>query len=251
MGQDVFLAGQHSLRLTRSARRDSGLLLVPAPGEHLRTDQTAIDLPSLRASLPEILLPIAPGAPLEMTFFSREATGIRGLRQARRVAALVQDGAGSPEETLLSFAFKLPPELGGIETPPFSENEPIEWPSDVLHLIEHRRMRPDFHWSRHRTASEYNGKEHVSEGAFEEDQRRVRDYQTCGISVFPASYRNVSTLPALNAYLARVAHALAQTEGAEFEARVRRTLADEGASFMRRVLLSQMLPAVPSEKPDW
>ena len=370
MGQDVFLAGQHSLRLTRAARRDPGLLLVPAPDEHLRTDQTAIDLPSLRASLPEILLPVAPGAPLEMTFFSREArsesalvrsrcllsrlpsasflevvhadgspwdyagqgalrlfvespalslirmsqqldvlvsrgalspnaaffrlltfpmeacgsyvrdpcdpafgscafelpalcrandlvaflsaaTGIKGLRQARRVAALVQDGAGSPEETLLSFAFKLPSEFGGIETPPFSENEPIEWPSDVLHLIEHRRMRPDFHWARHRTASEYNGKEHVSEEAFEEDQRRVRDYQTCGISVFPASYKNVSTLPALNAYLARVAHALAQTEGAEFEARVRRTLADEGASFMRRVLLSQILPAVPSEKPDW
>ena len=183
--------------------------------------------------------------------FLSEATGIKGLRQARHVAALVQDGAGSPEETLLSFAFKLSPELGGIEAPPFSENEPIEWPSDVLHLIEHCRMRPDFHWARHRTASEYNGREHVSEEAFEEDQRRVRDYQTCGISVFPASYKNVSTLAALNAYLARVAHALAQTEGAEFEARVRRTLADEGASFMRRVLLSQMLPAVPSEKPGW
>ena len=83
MGQDVFLAGQHSLRLTRAARRDPGLLLVPAPDEHLRTGQTAIDLPSLRSSLPDILLPIAPGAPLEMTFFSREARSESALVRSR------------------------------------------------------------------------------------------------------------------------------------------------------------------------
>lgn len=187
----------------------------------------------------------------EIRAFLAEATGIKGLVQARRAAVLVQDGSGSPEETLLSFAFKLPGELGGIETPPFHENVPIEWPAEVRDLIEHRRMRPDFHWPGQLTASEYNGKEHVSEAAFEEDQRRIRDYQTCGISVFPASYKNVSTLSALNAYLARVAHSLAAHEGPDYEAKVRRLLTDEGCAHARRVLLSQMLPAIPSEKPSW
>lgn len=195
------------------------------------------------------LEPIAHAADLRV--FLGEATGIKGLAQARRAAGLVQDGSGSPEETLLSFAFKLPGELGGIETPPFLENAPIEWPHEVRDLIEHQRMRPDFHWPDQLTASEYNGKEHISEAAFEEDQRRIRDYQTCGISVFPASYKNVSTLPALNAYLARVAHALAVHEGASYETKVRGILADEGCAHARRVLLSQMLPALPSEKPGW
>ena len=177
--------------------------------------------------------------------------GVRGLRRARHAASLVQSGAGSPEETLLSLAFKLPESLGGIEAPPFLENEPIDWPEEVRHLIEHGQMRPDFNWPGHLTAGEYNGKDHISEEAFEEDQRRIRDYQRCGISVFPASYKNVRTVHALNGYLASVAHSLAKTEGPEFEARVRRALEDEGATHARRVLLSQTLPAIPSEKPCW
>lgn len=370
MGQEVFLAGADSLKLARLARRDAGLMLVPAERAHLDAVQEPLDVRALRLSMPAGLSEVSPASPLELTFFSREArsesksvrsrallstlpeasflevlhangdswdyagggrlrlfveapalslvrmqqtisaqvkrgaltknaaffrlltfpmeacglyardperpafgtcafeleplarpdeltsylaeaTGIKGIDQARRAAALVQGGSGSPEETLLSFAFKLSFCLGGIETPPFLENEPIDWPDDARPLIEHGHMRPDFHWPDHKTAAEYNGKEHVSEAAFEEDQRRIRDYQTCGISVYPASYKNVRTLPALNAYLARVAHSLAAYEGAEYEAKVQRALSDEGALHMRRVLLSQMLPALPSEKPSW
>ena len=370
MSEAIFLAGSDSLKFTRMARRDLGLMLVPADGAAPAVRREPLNLPALRASLPDGLNPISCTTPLELTFFARrdrsesalirprtllsrlpdraflevlhrdgspwdyagggdlhiyvespglslvrtqqrlaglvrrgaltenaafyrlltfpmeacgsycrdpdnpafgpcafelasltcadelrdfleQMTGVRGLARARRAAALAQDGSGSPEETLLSFAFKLSEELGGIAAPSFLENVPIVWPEGARELVEHGRMRPDFHWPEHNTAAEYNGKEHVSEAAFEEDQRRVRDYQICGISVFPASYKNVSTLPALNAYLARVAHALATREGPEFEARVRRSLADEACSHARRVLLSQMLPAVPSEKPEW
>lgn len=190
-------------------------------------------------------------SPEDIVRFLGNVEGVRGLRRARRAASYVQSGAGSPEETLLSLAFKLPERLGGIETPAFLENEPIDWPREVRHLVEHKQMRPDFHWPGHLTAAEYNGKDHISEKGFEEDQRRIRDYQSCGIAVFPASYKNVSTIHALNGYLARIAHALAKTEGPEFEARVRRTLDDEGATHARRVLLGQTLPALPSEKPSW
>ena len=367
---DVFLAGTDSLKLTRIARQDPDLALVPAGYAHRHADQSPLDIAALRLALPEGLSAFRPAEPLSLTFFSRESRssaacvssralltrlpsdsfleviqangdpwpyagsgelrlfvespglslvrmerqvqrlvkrgaltpnaafiklltfpmeacglyardpadpahgpcvfelepiqppekivellndleGIRGLRRARHAASLVQSGAGSPEETLLSLAFKLPESLGGIEAPAFLENEPIDWPEEVRHLIEHGQMRPDFNWPGHLTAGEYNGKDHISEEAFEEDQRRIRDYQRCGISVFPASYKNVRTVHALNGYLASVAHSLAKTEGPEFEARVRRTLEDEGATHARKVLLSQTLPAIPSEKPCW
>ena len=193
------------------------------------------------------LSPLA--TPEDIVAFLEEAHGIRGIKRARRAAALVQSGAGSPEETLLSFAYKLPARMGGVEFPPFQENVPIDWPAEVRELVEHRQMRPDFHWGGQRTASEYNGKDHISEKGFEEDQRRIRDYQACGISVFPASYKNVKTIHALDAYLALIAHSLARTEGPAFERRVRKTLNDPDARQARIVLLSQMLPAVPSEKP--
>ena len=69
--------------------------------------------------------------------------------------------------------------------------------------------------------------------------------------MFPASYKNVKTIHALDAYLALIAHSLARTEGPAFERRVRKTLNDPDARQARIVLLSQMLPAVPSEKPTW
>lgn len=364
---DVFLAGLDSLKLTRIARRDPGLELVPAGSAHMDADSSPVDLAALRLALPREMGAFSPGKPIALTFFSREGRccdrrvsprallaslppdtflevvrsdgspwpyagegslhlyvesaglglvrteqllaglvgrgsltrraaflrlltfpmeacglyardpedpaggpcafevepiarpedivalldelrGIRGLRRARLAATYVQSGSGSPEETLLSFAFKLPARLGGIEAPPFVENAPIAWPDQVRGLVEHHRMRPDFHWPDHLTAAEYNGRTHMSQRGFEEDQRRIRDYQSCGISVFPASYRDVSTPHALDGYLARIAHSLARFEGAEFETRVRRALADEGAAHARRVLLGQMLPAVPSEK---
>lgn len=69
--------------------------------------------------------------------------------------------------------------------------------------------------------------------------------------MFPASYKNVKTIHALDAYLALIAHSLARTEDPAFERRVRKTLNDPDARQARIVLLSQMLPAVPSEKPTW
>lgn len=369
MTQSVFLAGADSLKLTRLARRDPALELIPAERAHLTAEPHAIDLPVIRDALWDVLGPPSPRNPLELTFFSREArsesrsvrarallsrlpdnsflevvhsdgspwgcagselrvyveapglslvrvqqslvppvrrgalsesaaffrlltfsmescgsyardpedpaygpcsfelgplcrpeelvsfldeaSGIRGVAQARRAAALAQAGAGSPEETLLSLILRLPVELGGVEAPPFTENEPIEWPEEVRGLVEHGRMRPDFYWPDHAVAGEYNGREHVSERAFEEDQRRIRDYQTCGIAVFPASYRNVCTLPALNGYLSQLAHALAERGGPDLERRMRRAIRDEACSNMRRTFLSQTLPPLPSEKPDW
>lgn len=367
MGQSVFLAGRHSLILTREARRSPELRLAPAPGAHRDVVPDHPNARALRAVLPEVLLPVSPAAPLEVTSFSREgrsksalvssrcllsqlpegsflevtrvdgrgwetpggealrlfvecpalaliraqqeleravrsglvsptavffqllarameacgsyardprspyrgpcafdlppiaepegmraflteATGIKGIAEARRAAAHVLGGAGSPEETLLACALSLPFELGGMSSPTPVLNEPVRWPEEVAHLVEHRRMRPDINFPAHAVAAEYNGRTHMDSSSFEEDQRRIRDYQLCGISVFPAAYADVRTPQALASYLARLVHALAAREPPGYEGRAREALADEGMTHMRRVLLSQMLPAVPSEK---
>lgn len=174
--------------------------------------------------------------------FLGEAHGIKGVVGARRAAAHAMDGSGSPEETLLACALRLPFELGGIAAPPLVLNEPLSWPEEVAHLVEHRRMRPDISFPGLATALEYNGLTHMDRSSFEEDQRRIRDYQLCGISVFPATYRDVSTPHALASYLARVAHSIDAHGLPGYERRVLAALADDGMTHMRRVLLSQMLP---------
>ena len=194
------------------------------------------------------LEPIQP--PEKIVELLNDLEGIRGLRRARHAASLVQSGAGSPEETLLSLAFKLPESLGGIEARPFWRTSPSTGRRRCVTSSSTGRCgRLQLARAPDRRGVQRQG--HISEEAFEEDQRRIRDYQRCGISVFPASYKNVRTVHALNGYLASVAHSLAKTEGPEFEARVRRTLEDEGATHARKVLLSQTLPAIPSEKPCW
>lgn len=235
---DAFLAGGDSLKLTRIARRDPELALIPAGDAHKHARSSPVDLTALRIALPQEMSTFSPTEPLGLTFFSRgtrcaascisskalltnlpenaflevvhadgspwlyagdpelrlfvespglslvrmeqllktlvqrgsltpnaaffklltfpmeacgsyvrdpvdpafgpcafelppiakpeEITallsnmgGVKGLKRARLAASYVQSGAGSPEETLLSFAFKLPTSLGGIEAPPF------------------------------------------------------------------------------------------------------------------------------------
>lgn len=188
------------------------------------------------------------GTLAQLRAFLAEAHRLRGVKAARQAAIYALDGSGSPEETLLALAFSLPLSLGGIESPELVLNEPIAWPEGVARLVEHRTMRPDISFPGFATASEYNGLTHMDRRSFEEDQRRIRDYQLCGISVFPATYRDVSTPGSLATYLARVAHSIDAHGLRGYERRVRAALMDEGASHMRRVLLSQLLPAVPSEK---
>lgn len=190
------------------------------------------------------------GTTAQLRAFLAETHRLRGIKAARRAAIYALDGSGSPEETLLALAFSLPFSLGGIMSPPLVLNEPIAWPEGVVRLVEHRTMRPDISFPGFATVAEYNGLTHMDRRSFEEDQRRIRDYQLCGISVFPATYRDVSTSGALATYLARVAHSIDAHGLLGYERRVRVALMDEGVSYLRRVLLSQLLPAVPSEKSE-
>ena len=176
----------------------------------------------------------------EVLDFVASLRDVRGIRLARQAATLAVGGSGSPVETMIALLFKLPPELGGVGLPDFVMNEPIEWPDAVIDLLDHDRMRPDIYWPRHRVAFEYEGHTHAGTDAYEEDRSRVRDYQLCGITVIPATKKNVRNLRATGDLIALVAHALAATDGPGLERRVRDLLVDTEASHARAALMEQL-----------
>lgn len=167
---------------------------------------------------------------------------VRGLRLAREAARFAHDGSGSPAETVLSLVMRLPPRRGGIPLPDFEENVPIAWPAGARDLVRHGSMRPDFHWPRHRVASEFDGGTHGLAGALAEDRFRAQDYAACDIVMVPATYADIRSVAAVERYVTLVAHKLARCEDARFLRRVSDSVKDPRAREERSVLLSQLLP---------
>lgn len=167
---------------------------------------------------------------------------MRGLRLAREAARFAHDGSGSPGETILSLVMRLPPRRGGIPMPDFEENVPIVWPAGARGLVRHGTMRPDFHWPRHRVASEFDGGVHGLAGALAEDRFRAQDYAACDIVMVPATYADIRSATAIERYVMLVAHKLARCEDDCFLRRVSASVKDPRARAERVVLLSQLLP---------
>ncbi|HJA29978.1 MAG TPA: hypothetical protein IAA15_10505 [Candidatus Olsenella pullicola] len=174
-----------------------------------------------------------------------ELSRLQGLRLAREVASYAKDGSGSPGETLLSLVMRLPPRRGGIPLPDFVENEPVEWPEDARDVVKHQTMRPDFHWPKHRVASEYNGGAHGQSSAYVEDSFRVQDYAACDIALVPATYDDIRNAASLERFVRLVAKKLAPHEDEGFLRRVADSIADQQARKKRIVLLGQLLPPDP------
>lgn len=186
------------------------------------------------------LPPVAPAG--EVARFLSGAPRMRGLALARRAATFVRDGSGSPHETLLSLAYRLAPSLGGAELAEPRANETIEWPDDALPLLKHRTMRPDFYWPQYRTASEYLGGVHGRDGAYVEDSNRIQDYQSCRLTVFPATYEDIRSSRALGSYIMRIVRAMARYEGEGWARRKEAALLDPEACQARGVLIAHLLP---------
>ena len=181
----------------------------------------------------------------DLRLYLGELSCLQGLRLAREVARYAKDGSGSPGETLLSLAMRLPPRRGGVPLPDFVENEPIEWPEEARDVVKHHTMRPDFHWPRHRVASEYNGGLHDQPSAYVEDSFRVQDYAACDITMVPATYDDIRSVASLERYVRLVAKKLAPYEEAGFLRRVSDSISDPRAREKRIVLLGQLLPPDP------
>ena len=169
---------------------------------------------------------------------------MRGLRLARKAAAYVRDDSGSPHETLLSLAYRLPPKMGGVEFAEPLANAPLVWPEQAKAqgILKHQSMRPDFHWPQYLLASEYLGGVHGKPSSLAEDSNRIQDYQSCDYSVFPATYEDIRNTQALGSYLARLARVMALYEGEGFARRIERVLLDPDVRQARAVLIAHLLP---------
>lgn len=174
--------------------------------------------------------------------YLQDAKRIHGLVLARQALPHALDNLGSPMEALIEMACCLPPHLGGVGLPRPVSNRPLDFSDHERLLVSHRTLRPDHYWEKYRIACEYNGDSHDGEKADVEDDRRVSDYQACGIRVFPARFENVCTEKGLVAYLRKIVDAMAQVEGQALERRVFRILDSSSCRQARQALLDTMLP---------
>ncbi|WP_346696118.1 hypothetical protein [Thermophilibacter mediterraneus] len=168
----------------------------------------------------------------------------RGVALARRALQLANDGSGSAMETFWYGIFCLPPRLGGAHLPRPLQNVALEWPADVVDVVSHERMRPDFHWPRYRTACEHQGGDHTSERALAEDSRRARDYELCHMHYLPLTKEDARNEGAVRALLAQLFEVIGPYEGESFPRRARRVLNDPKVRGSRRVLMGHLLPPV-------
>lgn len=177
--------------------------------------------------------------------YLRDAQRVHGLVLARQALPYALDNLGSPMEVLVEMACCLPPHLGGVGLPKPVSNQPLDFSDHERLLVSHMSLRPDHYWEKYRIAGEYNGGSHDGENASAEDDRRVSDYQACGIKVFPTRFENVCTEKGLAAYLRKIVNAMAQVEGRTLEQRVFKILDSSSYQQARQVLLDTMLPPAP------
>lgn len=171
-----------------------------------------------------------------------ELRGRRGVSLARQALAYANDGSGSVMETLWYCVFCLPPRLGGSNLARPLQNAPLEWTSEVIDIVSHERMRPDFYWSRYETACEHQGRDHAGEASLAEDSRRARDYELCGIHYLPLTKRDARNEGAVRELLSQLFRIIAPYEGPAFQRKASRILNDPEVRAARRVLLGQLLP---------
>ena len=179
------------------------------------------------------------GASVELL---EELRGRRGVSLARRALACANDGSGSVMETFWYCVFCLPPRLGGSSLARPLQNAPLEWTSDVIDIVLHERMRPDFYWPQYETACEHQGRDHAGEAALAEDSRRARDYELCGIRYLPLTKRDARNEGTVRELLAQLFRIIASSEGPAFQRKAARILNDPDVRAARRVLLGQLLP---------
>lgn len=170
--------------------------------------------------------------------------GRRGIELARRAANYVNDGSGSPMETLWYLLFCLPPRLGGLHLERPQQNVALEIAEELRPIACHRRLRPDFHWPRYQSVCEYDSRLHQSEGAFYEDRRRAKDYGLLGLSYFPITDRDTASGRAVKAFLAQFVKRLEDIEGPAFARRMRRTLSNPEVDAAREMLRATLMPPV-------
>lgn len=182
-----------------------------------------------------------------MRYAAHEDTGSgEGMRLLRSVVPYLADGLRSPLEAATYLSMRLIPRRGGLSFPPFRSNEPFPVPESLRAQGYQESITPDFWWPDQKVVVETEGfATHGTREGRARDNQRLRVYQACDITVFPALYNEVRTRQGMDALLALVADRLCERAGgAALRRRFRRTFEDERGRALREELLSVVLPPV-------
>lgn len=171
---------------------------------------------------------------------SKKRQGSSLLRKAIRYA---RDGSRSAMETCLWIVLTMPAAYGLFEFSGARLNVALVPTEAQRALMRHRTLTPDIQWTEMAVAVEYQGFcDHSSRRAMAEDNRRMNDYQVCGMRAFFVTFDDVRSVAALDALVLQIAEAMRDQGFPNELRRIRRILADPAARGQRSRHLSHLLP---------
>lgn len=172
----------------------------------------------------------------ELRSFVRGLQNSPGQRVLRDVLSYLAERHGSPMEVMVYALAVVRSGLGGLHLPRPIVNRPLDLNKQQLEQISHERLTPDLYWKQYEEVSEYDGSVHDTPQQIKEDKRRIVDYQTLGITVFPATSVNFKSGDSIDEYMRALARHMEKHEGPALTRRMNRLFAD-GAHRRRRDLL--------------
>lgn len=112
---------------------------------------------------------------------------IHGVRQARRIAPLLANGAASPMESKLFLMLTLPQKHGGYNIEKPALNPEIELPHEARLVLRQEKVKPDMLWQDSKRnlklVVEYDGEYHNDPVQARKDETRRAVLETMGYTV--------------------------------------------------------------------
>lgn len=156
-----------------------------------------------------------------------------------------RDESRSPMETCLWIVLTMPHAYGLFGLDGAKLNTPIVPTATQRAMMRHKTLTPDILWESQGCAVEYQGvEEHTSKAARAEDNRRLNDYQTCGIRAHFVGFEDVRTAAGLDRLARQIAESMAQHGAPDKLARLNAFLEDDEAAIARARHLAHLLPPV-------
>lgn len=174
--------------------------------------------------------------PEELRAFVEKLQRSAGRRVLEDVLLYLSERHGSPMEVMVYALAVVRPQLGGLHLPKPIVNRPLDLNKQQSALVSHKQLTPDLYWKQYDEAGEYDGAVHNAPSQVKEDKRRIVDYQTLGITVFPATSANFSTAQRTDEYMRALARHMEKHEGPALTKRMNRLFAS-AAHRERRILL--------------
>jgi len=121
----------------------------------------------------------------KMKRYIGQASGMKGVQQARKAIRYINEQAGSPMEILLSMFVSLPISLGGFAIHGFSINGQVDLNEEGCKIIGRDHCKCDLVWREIKVVLEYDSNQvHMESSQHAMDKRRVTALNASGYKVF-------------------------------------------------------------------